>query len=67
MATTNFELIAKVLVDQHYASGPEEMKRVVAEALVSAASGATEQGADPRVRLEKEVEEQVLASARGSE
>ncbi|HWU16879.1 MAG TPA: hypothetical protein VN155_04280 [Devosia sp.] len=30
--TTDFQLTAKTLVDQHYAAGPDRMKEVVAEA-----------------------------------
>lgn len=63
----DFELTAKVLVDQHYAAGPEEMKKVVAEALADAASSAAEQHDDPKMGLGKDVEEQVQASSRGSE
>ena len=39
MADDRFQLTAKVLVDQHYASGPDEMKQAIAEALMAAAAG----------------------------
>lgn len=66
MADEQFELTAKVLVDQHYASGPDEMKKVVAEAL-AAAAGQREPDGDPRERLKIEVEQAIAASSRGSE
>jgi hypothetical protein len=63
----NFALIAEVLVNQHYASGPDEMKRVIAEALRQAASGKTEDSRNPREKLQAEVEDAVKASSLGSE
>lgn len=67
MADEKFELMAEVLVDQHYASGPAEMKKAVADALATAAAGELETSGTPRERLEKEVDEAIKASARGSE
>lgn len=67
MADEKFELMAQVLVDQHYASGPAEMKRAVADALAAAAAGESGAPGTPRERLEKEVDEAIKASARGSE
>lgn len=67
MANDDFDLIAQTLVDQHYASGPAEMKRAIAEALAGAAAGRSAINGAPRERLEKEVDEAIKASARGSE
>lgn len=66
MADDRFQLTAKVLVDQHYASGPDEMKQAIAEALMAAAAGLAESG-DPRERLQQEVGDAIKASALGSE
>ena len=67
MPDPNFELIAKVLVDQHYASGPDEMNRVVAEALADASAGNSAPAGNPRERLKQEVDDAIAASQRGSE
>jgi hypothetical protein len=67
MADDEFQLTAKVLVRQHYASGPEEMIKVVAEALAKAAATRPEPIGNPREHLQKEVDEAVKASALGSE
>jgi len=40
-----FETEAKILVDQHYAAGPERMKEVIADALRHAVRSRTGQGA----------------------
>jgi hypothetical protein len=55
-----------LLVDQHYASGPDEMKQMIAEALMAAAAGVSQAG-DPRERLKQEVDDATKASALGSE
>lgn len=61
------ELTAQVLVDQHYAAGPAAMKKAIAEALAAAAAGRLDNAGTPRERLEKEVDEAIATSARGSE
>lgn len=61
----NFELIAKTIVDQHYASGPDELKEKVREALMAAAGVSPNAGF--REALEKDVREREKASGRGSE
>ncbi len=64
--TVETELLAKTLVDEHYAAGPEQMAAVIAKALAE-----QNQKARPvevsREQLLNEVAEQVQASARGSE
>lgn len=67
MADEKFELMAEVLVDQHYVSGPAEMKKAVADALAAAAAGESRPSGTPRQRLKKEVDEAIKASERGSE
>ena len=67
MTDEKFELVAEFIVDQHYASGPAEMKQVVAEALEAAAGGSVSIIDDPRKRLQQEVAEATQASALGSE
>ena len=44
----NFALIAEALVNQHYTAGPDEMKRVIADALHQAASGKADDRRNPR-------------------
>ncbi|GEM_PF-1338848 len=65
MADDN-ELLARTLVDQHYAAGPEQMAAAIARALAE-----QNQKARPvevsREQLLNEVAEQEQASARGSE
>jgi hypothetical protein len=56
-----------VLVNQHFASGPDEMKRVIAEARRQTASGKAENPRNPREKLQAEVEDAVKASSLGSE
>ena len=67
MTEQKFELIAKVLVDQHYASGPDEMKQVIAQALKEAASGNADCDKDAQDRLTQEVNGAIEASRLGSE
>lgn len=67
MSETGFELIAKVLVDQHYAAGPEAMKKIIAQALEEAAAGKSEDMRSPREQLELEVDQAIKASTLGSE
>lgn len=62
----DFELRARELVDQHYASGPDEMKQVVAEALAEA-SGRKLSAENPRQRLRREVRDLEKTPERGSE
>lgn len=67
MPDEKFVSTAEALVDQHYASGPAEMKRAIADALAAAAAGQSQAPGTPRERLKKEVDEAIEASARGSE
>jgi hypothetical protein len=62
----DFKLMATQLVDQHYASGPDELKQVIAEALAEVA-GRTQSTNDPRAQLRREVEDLEKTSERGSE
>ncbi|KFC66676.1 hypothetical protein FF80_02443 [Devosia sp. LC5] len=64
--TTDFKLLAKVLVDQHYAAGPDRLKEVLAQALADASAPAQPDG-QPRERLLEEVAELEKTSQRGSE
>ena len=67
MNDPDFELTAKVLVDQHYAAGPDALKAAVAEALREAATGGPKPVGGPRERLLEEVEQATKASVLGSE
>ena len=67
MNDPDFELTAKVLVDQHYAAGPDALKAAVAAALREAAAEGPKPAGGPRERLLKEVEEATKASSLGSE
>lgn len=62
-----FETTATVLVDQHYAAGPDAMKRAIAAALEDAARQPQTGIADPRARFKAELAELEKTSERGSE
>lgn len=63
---TDFKLLAQTLVDQHYASGPERLKDVLAQAFAEL-SGQAGQPDNPRAQLLEEVRDAEKASERGSE
>jgi len=58
-------LIAKTLVDQHYAAGPDRMKEVLAETIAGLMKKAPDKS--PREALLDEVRNAEQASLRGSE
>ncbi|WP_297112880.1 hypothetical protein [uncultured Devosia sp.] len=60
------ELLAKIIVDQHYAAGPEQLKAAIAEAL-AARDGEARPLEVSREQLLDEVAEQEQASTKGSE
>lgn len=64
--TTDFQLTAKTLVDQHHAAGPDRMREVVAEALAEASQTARP-AARSHEQLQQEVAELEQTSLRGSE
>lgn len=64
--TKDFTLTARILVDQHYAAGPDRMKQAIAQAL-SEAAGSLEPDDEPRRQLLREVSELEKTSQRGSE
>lgn len=64
--TTDFKLTARILVDQHYAAGPDRMKEVLAQALAEAVAPA-KAPSDPQEQLRREVAELEKTSERGSE
>lgn len=66
--SNDFDLKAKLLVDQHYGAGPDQMKHAISQALREERerTGAAAD-ADPRGTLEREVAERIKASERGSE
>ena len=60
------ELLAKTLVDQHYAAGPEQMKEAIARLLAERGLAKSHEGS-PREQLVEEVAELEKTSLRGSE
>lgn len=64
--TTDFQLTAKNLVDQHYAAGPDRMKEVLAEALAEASETARPANLSHE-QLQQQVAELEKTSQRGSE
>ncbi len=65
----DFDLKAKLLVDQHYGAGPDRLKQAISQALREERelSSGSAPDADPRGTLEREVAERIRASERGSE
>lgn len=62
-----FDFEARLLVEQYYASGPERMRQVIADALEKASARSADEGEEGRERLLEEVKEAEKASELGSE
>lgn len=64
--TDDPEILARTLVDQHYAAGPDQMKSVLAKVFAELSPQAPQDG-DPRERLLEEASRLEKTSLRGSE
>lgn len=64
--TEDFELLAKTLVEQHYAAGPDQLKAEIAKALAEQSRAARPVEVS-REQLLNEVAELEQASTKGSE
>jgi len=64
--TDDPEILARILVDQHYAAGPDRLKAVLAQAFAERDRQAPRES-DGREKLLEEISELEKTSLRGSE